>query len=702
MDSASTTNWGTTTRGITAGDAMMILFGNRKIGPSAVVNCRLARLALLGFLSLVSCTETPEPTSPPVEPISADLPMPDGRLVPNFTFAGVPGGIPAYPQVVRLIDFGARPGSCVAEALEAASAAAEARGGGAILIAPGEYFLDRPVHLTQSGIVIRGSGMDATTLTFRWEPPRNRVVFLGTREGETIPPLRTLIIAAWNDSRDNHMVRCIKRLALEINGEVVAEQRATQSNEGPWFMLSPDNRQTAKLLRPGPNTLRASVDYFDGRKDEKKIEVIVREGAAREFTARDAAIHFSPPNSAQTFYEPMVAEIRRGDLRIKVRDVGDLRAGQPVMLKGSGGAWTAWPWHLVAAVEGDTVVLASPVRLDMVLENMRRMPAIMGSGLEDLTLRQTSVHWTSLLAFENDVTCFARRVRLAGAGRFPFTGGRKHFEMRDCVVDGAQFHFGIGGGTAYLGFSGCFDGLITGTRARNLRHAPNIQRGSMGCVIRDSVFEGSDAQYHSSPNWENLIENNTICSVGGSSSFGSYGSGLYICARPETSFGGSGNIFYRNDVTSRNAFDPRWPAAAIKWEGGSGENQWIVGNRFNRIEGAGPLIAFSAFATRVRIEENVFVDGSQGQALVDGNSAEAEFVGNKFVVPPDHSSVRPRSFERGERNLFLEKKPENAGASAFPPSLFTYQKSLIDGLTPSPVLPVQTARQTVIVPVPES
>lgn len=650
---------------------------NRKPWLPALADCGIAGLALAGFLGMVSCTKSPEPAPPPVNPLAADLPLPDGRMVPNFSFAGVPGGIPDYPVVVRLADAGALPGTCIADALEAASAAAEARGGGAILIGPGEYYLDRPVHLTQSGIVLRGSGMEATTLTFRWEPPRDRVVFLGTRDGETIPPLRTLIIAAWNDSRDNRMVRCIKRLALEINGEVVAERSETESNEGPWFTLTRDNRQTAKILRPGPNTLRATVEYLDGRRDEEEIQVTVREGAGRDFTARDAAIHFSPPDFGQTFYEPMVGEVRRGDLLIPVRDVGDLRAGQPVMLKGSGGAWTAWPWHLVAAVEGDWIVLASPVRLDMALESIRRMPAITGSGVEDLTLRQTSGHWTSLLSFENDVSSFVRRVRLQGAGRFPFIGGRKHFEMRDCVVDGAQFHFGIGGGTAYLGFSGCFDGLITGTRARGLRHAPNVQDGSMGCVIRDSVFDDSGAEYHSSPNWENLFENNTMRTVGGGRSFGSYGAGFYICARPKTSYGGSRNVFFRNEVTFRNRFDPKWPTAAIQWEGGLARHQWIAGNRFVREEGAGPLVAFSAIATQVEITGNVFVDASVGQMLVGGNGEEAGFSGNVFVVPDATNTKPPTGVARWENNLIVPREPAAAPHLSAPASLFEYQLGLV-------------------------
>lgn len=568
--------------------------------------------------------------TPPVERSdkSPDLTLPSGVVVPNFRFAGVPGGIPQLPVVEHLEDFGAKPGDDVSEALERAVASAAAKGGGAVLIPAGEYFLERPVHLTSSGVVVRGSGMDATTLTFRWEPPRNGVAFVGTRDGEIIPPLRTLHVAAWNDSRDHTMIRCIRRLSLEINGKTADERIETESNEGPWFMLSPDNRVTSKLLHPGINTLRASVEYFDGRTTSKDIKVDVRPGSSPEFSACDAAVLLSPARSEQDFLATPLKEVTRGTVRIPLHDAGNLVPGDAIMLKGQTAGITLWPWHIVGNVDGNDVLLASPVRVSMQLENVRRMPSIRSAGFEDLTLRQTSEHWTSLVRFQNDVGCWLLRVRLVDAGRFPFLGGRKHFEMRDCVVDGARFDFGIGGGTAYLGFSGSFDGLITGTEVRGMRHAPNIQDGSMGCVIRDSRFFDSDAQFHSSPVWENLIENNLIVSAGGRHSHGSYGHGFVICARPPSSPAGTGNVFHRNRVIFWNW---RQPAAAVFFEGGIGGDLWIIGNRFERLAGRGPLIRFGPTATTVRIEDNVFMAQAGEEDRVAGNTNAATLRNNLFL-----------------------------------------------------------------------
>lgn len=612
---------------------------------------------------------------PKPDPMAVDLPLPDGRLVPNFLFAGVPGGIPDVPVTVRLADFGGAPGADVSAALESAAAAAAAQGGGAVLIGPGEFFLDRPVHISHSRVVLRGSGMNATTLTFRWEPARDSVDFIGTRDGDTIPSLRTLIVAAWNDSRDNNRVRCIKRLSLEINGQVAAESVDSESNEGPWFALAPDNRNTAKLIKEGSNTLRAAVEYLDGRKAEKVVTVTVHEGSASEHCARDAAIFFAPATSQGTFFDHVTKEVKRGDLRVELKSVGDLKPGDAIMLKGKNveADTTVWPWHLVAAVEGNTVVLASPVRLDIQLENVRRMPTITGSGVEDLTLRQTSGHWTSLLYFNNDVACWVQRVRLLDAGRFPFTGGRKNFEMRDCEVDGAQFHFGIGGGTGYIGFGGCFDGLITHTKTRRLRHAPSLQEGSMGCVIRACEFQDSDAHFHSTPVWDNLIENNIINSIGGDKSYGSYGGGFIVCARPRTSYGGSGNIFYRNHLTVNNL---RWNAPILMWEGGKGKDILIAGNRFERLSGDGALIQFGEVPTGATITDNVFINRGTPGPLVSGDASGAKMSDNTFA-PSDGQSpfAAGTAPTKWSGNRFLaspEEVPTDVPAIS-PASIFEYQ-----------------------------
>ncbi|MFT5358606.1 MAG: hypothetical protein ACI9KE_005845, partial [Polyangiales bacterium] len=60
-------------------------------------------------------------------------------------------------------DFGADDMDADGEAIEAAIAAASAAGGGAVLLGPGRYILQRRV-LLPPGVVLRGSGRDATTV----------------------------------------------------------------------------------------------------------------------------------------------------------------------------------------------------------------------------------------------------------------------------------------------------------------------------------------------------------------------------------------------------------------------------------------------------------------------------------------------------------------------------------------------------------
>jgi hypothetical protein len=74
----------------------------------------------------------------------------------------------------------------------------------------------------------------------------------------------------------------------------------------------------------------------------------------------------------------------------------------------------------VAAIEGNRVLLVEPIRIDMPsVSNVRRLSMIRHSGVEDLTLEQTSKHWTNLLGFSGDYACWVRGVKLVNAGVFP-------------------------------------------------------------------------------------------------------------------------------------------------------------------------------------------------------------------------------------------------------------------------------------------
>ncbi len=98
----------------------------------------------------------------------ADVVGPDGIVYPNWSRVGVQGDIPDVPVKLRLSDLGAKSETDISRLLEDACRDLGAKGGGAILIGEGVFYLDNPVTIRDSGIVIRGSGRDRTRLIFRY------------------------------------------------------------------------------------------------------------------------------------------------------------------------------------------------------------------------------------------------------------------------------------------------------------------------------------------------------------------------------------------------------------------------------------------------------------------------------------------------------------------------------------------------------
>lgn len=102
---------------------------------------------------------------------AADWAGPDGIIYPNFSRAGIPGGIPDVKIVANVADFGAVPNDdkCDAEAFNKAIEKAASLGGGAILVPEGTYFLDSPVVINSSGIVIRGEDRKKSVIVPRFK-----------------------------------------------------------------------------------------------------------------------------------------------------------------------------------------------------------------------------------------------------------------------------------------------------------------------------------------------------------------------------------------------------------------------------------------------------------------------------------------------------------------------------------------------------
>jgi hypothetical protein len=88
---------------------------------------------------------------------AADVVGPDGIVYPNWTKCGVQGGIPEVEAVASVEDFGAKADDYAddSEALARACEAAGKKGGGAVLLGEGVYYLDRPVTIRHDNVVIK-------------------------------------------------------------------------------------------------------------------------------------------------------------------------------------------------------------------------------------------------------------------------------------------------------------------------------------------------------------------------------------------------------------------------------------------------------------------------------------------------------------------------------------------------------------------
>jgi len=152
----------------------------------------LTGLHVAGRAEAASPAATPWPPQYKAGGTRADVLGPDGRTwFPDWTYAGVQGGIPEVGAFAPIDQFGGRAddGADDGEALQAACDAAGRAGGGAVVLGEGTYYLDRKVLITSSGVVIRGAGRDRTKVVIRYNGTGNRItdgviVFAGGVNGE--------------------------------------------------------------------------------------------------------------------------------------------------------------------------------------------------------------------------------------------------------------------------------------------------------------------------------------------------------------------------------------------------------------------------------------------------------------------------------------------------------------------------------------
>lgn len=127
------------------------------------------RGGLLAALVVASCL--PGSIAKAREVTAADREGPDGIVYPDFSRAGIPGGIPDVPVVVKAADFGAVPsdGKDDSPAIQEAIREAVRLGGGAVLLSEGDFDIDHTVTLSDDGVVLRGADRAKTRLLPRFE-----------------------------------------------------------------------------------------------------------------------------------------------------------------------------------------------------------------------------------------------------------------------------------------------------------------------------------------------------------------------------------------------------------------------------------------------------------------------------------------------------------------------------------------------------
>lgn len=98
---------------------------------------------------------------------TVDVVGPDGITYPNFKWAGVPGGIPEVPVVLKGEDANVVPDT-QADSAPALQDALNQVSNGALLLPPGKFYLDSPVEIKESNVVLQGSGKGKTILVPRF------------------------------------------------------------------------------------------------------------------------------------------------------------------------------------------------------------------------------------------------------------------------------------------------------------------------------------------------------------------------------------------------------------------------------------------------------------------------------------------------------------------------------------------------------
>lgn len=586
---------------------------------------------------------------------AADMPGPDGLVYPDWRRAGVPGGIPQnIADVVGPERFAGLENTDIAPLLNRLIEEVADGGGGAIRLPAGRFLLESPVVIRRSGVVLRGAGRDATHFLYQEHIP------YGTLRAHSWTPSGVIGPDGFFEIQANPKDLVLLRTTTE-DGKLIKEE-ARRHHWGNRFNIRFRGRELLSAVGPGRHRLHTEIAYANGERfsDTFEVEVSAEQQPGDTWVDQHGALMILGGGFNA---EPrlLAATGRRGDSTLRLRPGHGVRAGDTLMIEApSTPRWNAIvgnasPWGtfrtnhlLVTAVEGDILRLDQPLRIDFPVEDasyVRRIAVTRDSGFEDLTVEQ-KVFTTELVGpripetlwypmadvWANGVTlshawgCWVRDVRIINSGRNPLYFTRTKFsEARDIDIEGAIFRGG--GGTGYVGFERTFDSLLDGIVTRGMRHAPNVQWGSAGNVLRNGHYIGSDGQWHAGWTHENLYELNTVEQTKDDIGQGTYGHALFASGPTSPSHGPQGprNVVYNNDFTA--------PRDGLHMLGGN--EAWIIRhNRFVLEKGRAVYGREKSFDHVIR--DNVFVIREPTEPAVLFASSDCtgvELVNNAFHGP---------------------------------------------------------------------
>ncbi len=582
----------------------------------------------------------PPPWEEATEPTAADLKGPDGRWYPDFRYAGIPGGIPEVKTVVTLRDFGGIPNDDEPDhaAFEKAIAKAAELGGGAVEMESGTYLLEKPLRITQDNIVLRGAGMQETTIRFTYEVPSHSLEVVSHEPGAVVGYHDLFEIHAGPDG--------LKRITLMWNKKVLKEFKPGPHSGGThWLTYNFFHAVHQNLgITSGPQVVTIEAEWDTGlvRTQHFPIKLdLTKKMPIHQirFPNNPAAIAFCGDRWSYRGRRWNLAEdLKRGDTRMVLTEEPPLKPGDLIRVSMPGGhpdflertrsARKGIPRNglfFVKEVEGPVITLTQPARILYPVDQGARAETvhpIRNVGAEGFTLEQVHKHWTHGVVLHTSLHSWIRDVRVNMAGRNPIDiGGSKQSEVRDCEFNDA-WYLG-GGGTGYITFTNTHDCLMENILTRRLRHAPNAQWGAQGNVFRNSTFIQSDAQFHMGWAVENLYENCVVDAARGS---GSYGYALYV-QRPEVEIHGPGggprNIMYYNDFKS--------PLSGV-YLGGSNYGWKFLYNRMLVGAGPGMIIRDRCFEVEIAGNHVQLISPVEPFVRFEGaGSTQIEMTGNTFL-----------------------------------------------------------------------